>query len=164
MQKSAFISECGQYRYELTRTWLTGGKNIAFIMLNPSTADADNDDPTMNRVISFCQKWGFGSVTVGNLFALRATNPKDLYFHPDPIGEQNDWQLQRIIRKSEAVICAWGSHGHYKDRAHDVFHKIDKPKYYLDLTIFNEPKHPLYIKGDTLPKSFSLFQKPWGVK
>lgn len=85
-RSSAVISECGSYRYRLERVWEAEKDRVAFIMLNPSTADASKDDPTIRRCIGFAKAWGFGGLIVGNLFALRSTDPKALYGHKDPVG------------------------------------------------------------------------------
>lgn len=89
MEKTAIISEDEKYRYQLSRCWDETKPRILFIMLNPSTADANIDDPTIRRVISFAKSWGYGGVYVGNLFAFRSTDPKGLKQIADPVGENN---------------------------------------------------------------------------
>jgi hypothetical protein len=90
--RSAVISPCGRYRYRLDRRW-ADGPSIAWIMLNPSTADSNTDDPTIRRIRAFSQAWGFGALTVVNLYAWRATDPRDLWQAPGPVGPENDAYL-----------------------------------------------------------------------
>lgn len=114
MIKTAVISECGRFRYHLTRTWDDALRPLPFIMLNPSTADADEDDPTIRKCIGFGRRLGFGGVEVFNLFAFRATNPKDLRNSNYSAGPDNDRILNSRLHElgfheSGYVICAWGA-------------------------------------------------------
>jgi len=86
----AELSPCGQYRYVLWRDTGTGEGSVVFIMLNPSTADATTDDPTIRRCLGFARHWGYRTLVVVNLFALRATNPRMLLTHTQRIGRLND--------------------------------------------------------------------------
>ena len=154
---SAILSDCGQYRYRLDRVWDPDKKTVVFLMLNPSTADGNSDDPTIRRCISFAKAWGFGGLTVGNLFALRATNPKELYAHPDPVGPDNDDHLLKIAQSSMQVICAWGTHGALRGRASEVYSRLE----FFDLralkvTAKGHPGHPLYIAASTERKPFVM--------
>lgn len=152
---TAVISRCGTYRYRLDRVWDQGLPLVAFLMLNPSTADADQDDPTIRRCIGFAKSWGFGGLIVGNLFALRSTDPKALYEHPDPIGPDNDTHLVNIAQSARKVICAWGTHGAYRDRGREVGHRLEFfPLAALKVTKDGHPGHPLYIAASTQPKEF----------
>lgn len=108
MIRSAVISECGLYRYELRRVWDEQKPLCAWIMLNPSTADAEQDDPTIRKCIGFAQRWGCGGILIGNLFAFRATKPRDLWKADDPRGPNNEFHLERIIESTPALILAWG--------------------------------------------------------
>lgn len=77
----------GEYRYKLWRVTGAPGTSVAlFVMLNPSTADATDDDPTIRRCIRFARDWGHARLLVANLYALRATDPRALSRHPDPVG------------------------------------------------------------------------------
>lgn len=105
--RSAVVSLCGTYRYRLTRKWSDLPK-CWWIMLNPSTADGETDDPTIRRVMSFSKHWGYGGCVVMNLFALRATNPKAIWRHGDPVGPENDNYLCRA-NNAPLVIAAWGA-------------------------------------------------------
>ena len=93
--RSAGFSRCGRYRYWLRRIWDPALAHCVFIGLNPSTADATEDDPTLKRCISFAQKWGYGSLLLVNLFSLRATDPRGLKMAADPIGPKTDRWLRR---------------------------------------------------------------------
>lgn len=151
MRKDAILSECGTYRYRLDREWNNNLSKIAFIMLNPSIADADIDDPTIRRCISFAEKLGHGGLVVGNLFALRSTSPKNLYNHVDPVGIGNDIHLISIARSVERVVCAWGTHGKFMHRDNTVREilKTFRPLNALKITADGSPGHPLYIPSET---------------
>src|ERR1700741_1245036 len=107
--KSAIISDCKKYRYSLSRVWDSSKPKVLFIMLNPSTADANNDDPTIRRCMNFAKSWGFGSLYVGNLFAFRSKEPTHLLYAEDPIGNLNANHLQTMSEFVDLIVCAWGN-------------------------------------------------------
>ena len=113
LKKSAEISECGQYRYRLSRRWGPGLPTL-FIMLNPSTADAEIDDPTIRRCMGFAKSWGRDGIEVVNLFAFQATSPKDMQTAADPVGPENEVHVEEAVAECFEVICAWGAHGSFK--------------------------------------------------
>lgn len=104
---SAVISPCGQYRYRLERDGEGEGKT-AVIMVNPSTADAEQDDATIRKLKGFGQRNKWGRIIVGNLFAYRATDVRELAKVPDPVGPDNDAHLRRMFDEADRVIFAWG--------------------------------------------------------
>lgn len=112
----ATFSDCRTYRYRLHRIWDAGKPPCAFIMLNPSTATEAVLDPTVRRCVGYAMAWGYGGLIVGNVFALRSTDPRALYAAADPIGPANDDALAEIAQAAGLVVCAWGKHGHYKRR------------------------------------------------
>jgi hypothetical protein len=132
-------------------------------MLNPSTADATFDDPTIRRCIGFAKSWGYGGLLVGNLFAFRATKPKDLLKAEDPVGKDNIRYLQEMFSQSEIIICAWGNSkivdkiskriGEYRPLS-GILGKLA----YLELSKDETPKHPLYLRGNLQPTPLSFFQ------
>lgn len=149
---SAIISSCGQYRYALTREHvdpLTTVRGPAmFIMLNPSTADAAHDDPTIRRCKGFASLWGCSGIVVANLYALRATDPRELWKHASPVGPENDAHLQRLVAGAGLVVCAWGAHAR-PDRV-DVVRQIlaaaGRRAMCLGVTKnTGAPRHPLYV-------------------
>ena len=109
LNSGAELSECGKYRYSLTRIWDETKPKVMFIMLNPSTADANNDDPTIRRCIGFAKSWGFGGLYVCNLFGFRATNPKELLKVNNPFGDQNIWHTRKLSDEVDTIVCAWGN-------------------------------------------------------
>ncbi len=144
----------GEYRYSLTRPWdetgPVGGWRIAWVMLNPSTADATLDDPTIRRCIAFSQAWGFRSLIVVNLFALRATDPREIRKHPDPVGRFNNHHIVEAMENSNKTVCAWGAGGDYMDRPDEIRHLIPMNQlFHLGLTKDGHPKHPLYLPSNT---------------
>ncbi len=154
-KSSAIISACGAYRYRLERQWDGEKPKVAFLMLNPSTADAEADDPTIRRCIGFAKSWGFGALIVGNLFALRSTDPAALYSHADPVGPDNDKHLGAIARSAETIICAWGTHGAFRDRGRTVAEMLDGHNLAaLTVTKDGHPGHPLYIAASMQPKAY----------
>lgn len=104
---SAVISPCGRYRYRLERQGAGDGTTVV-IMVNPSTADAEFDDPTIRKLIGFGQRNAWGRIVVGNLFAFRATDVRRLQAAHDPIGPDNDAHLRRMFEEADRLIYAWG--------------------------------------------------------
>ncbi|WP_353192150.1 DUF1643 domain-containing protein [Pandoraea pnomenusa] len=150
---SAIISQCGQYRYTLTRephdAYTTRGTAL-FIMLNPSTADASLDDPTVRRCRGFARTWDCNGIVVANLYALRATDPAELWKHGDPVGPLNDLYLRELAAKHETVICAWGTNAR-PDRVQavrEIFGGRMHRLMCLGVTKDGSPRHPLYVRGD----------------
>ena len=153
MTRTALIDPTGAYRYTLTREWDPWLPVACWIMLNPSTADATKDDPTIRRCIAFSKRWGYGSIEVVNIFAYRATAPADLWPLSDPIGQENDTHIDAAVQRAAIVIAAWGVHGAYRGRGAEVARRFDGLKY-LGATKDGHPRHPLYVRGDTLPVDF----------
>lgn len=140
---SAVLSPCGRYRYALTRTWGEGDA-VTFVCLNPSTADAVADDPTLRRCLGFAQAWGFGCLHMANLFALRVTDPLILNQVKDPIGPGNDDHLDALASVSTLVVAAWGVQRLPGGRHLDVRRRLPR-WHYLRLTRDGYPAHPLYL-------------------
>jgi hypothetical protein len=155
---SAVISDDGRYRYRLTRTWNTEKPMLAWVMLNPSTADETEDDPTIRRCIGYAKDWGYGAIVVGNLFALRATDPSELDDDPTPIGQENDRYLREVASDAEKVIVAWGAsysgNGLGAVRRTYVTTLLEEEAgevYALGTTKDDHPVHPLYQPADVNP-------------
>lgn len=165
IRRSADLSPDGVYRYSLARRWNEPMPERLpvldlWIMLNPSTADAEVDDPTIRRCIAFSRSWGADGLRVVNLFALRSTDPAALQRHPDPIGPKNDATLELLARASRElggrVICAWGAHPMATERAR-IVRRLIGPAVCLGTTKAGAPRHPLYVRGDVQPT-------PWAVR
>lgn len=154
-RRDAVLSDDREYRYRLTRTWDVSKPAIAFVMLNPSTADETSDDRTIRRCIGYATEWGYGTLLVGNLFALRATDPDALRAHPEPIGPLNDVHLHEICADAEQVVAAWGANGELLDRGREVAAELEFDLYALDTTQAGHPKHPLYLPASAKPDPFS---------
>jgi hypothetical protein len=116
-------------------------------MLNPSTADAEVDDPTIRRCMSFARREGAGGIEVLNLFALRATDPGKLRDAPDPIGPDNDQWIREVLHPHSRVVAAWGINGRYLGRDFAVLRNLRESGIRI-VCLGDKPKHPLYIKGD----------------
>ena len=152
LERDAVISECGNYRYLLRRTWDAKAPRTLFIMLNPSTADAEIDDATIRSCIRLSKCLGYGSFEVVNLFALRATNPAELEKAEDAIGPRNDISIEAALGRCDMAICAWGAHYMAERRATDVKNMLRSRRpaiFCLGKTKAGFPKHPLYIKSGT---------------
>lgn len=145
----ALVSEDGLYRYWLTRSW-GAGPVATFVMLNPSIADASADDPTIRRCIGFAQSWGYGGVLVGNLFAYRATNPRNLPDGDEAIGPDNNRWLIRLRSWAGLTVAAWGAHHRIIGRAAEVMDLLGG-LHVLRLTKQGNPGHPLYVPAATQP-------------
>lgn len=154
IERTATISPCGTYRYDLTRRW-GDGPTALWVMLNPSTADATEDDPTIRRCIGFSKREGCGRLAVVNLYAYRATDPKALLTAENPIGPDNLATVRRWLMDASLVVAAWGAwpltnHRIAPARLHveglATMHGHDVKC--LGTTKAGAPRHPLYVRGD----------------
>jgi len=148
--QSATFSKCGLYRYDLRRIWRPDARPLLWIMLNPSTADAVVDDPTVKRCTRFAVQWGHGGIVVCNLFAFRSTKPEGLLTVDDPVGlDKNDEVIAREAAEAYQVVVAWGSHGDFMGRGRQVYElireKVGRSPLCLGTTKAGEPRHPLYV-------------------
>jgi len=151
--RQTVLSADRRYRYVLWREWgdLDDASPYAlFVGLNPSTADETNDDPTIRRCRRFAQDLGYGALCMVNLFAWRATSPKDMKAAPDPVGPENDRWLASLSREAGITIAAWGVHGAHLGRDMAVLPLLQEP-HCLGQTAGGQPKHPLYLRADTRP-------------
>ena len=146
---TATLSSCGRYRYELGRRW-SGGPQLEWVMLNPSTADADREDPTIRRCVRFARAWGFGGIVVHNLFAWRATHPRELARVGDPVGPRNREFL--CGAKADLTVVAWGASpaavewwaGRPNEWQQEIL--LSRPRLMcLGINGNGSPKHPLYV-------------------
>jgi hypothetical protein len=152
-ERGALISDDGLYRYVLGRRWARDGQIATFVMLNPSTADATEDDPTIRRCVGFAKSWGMAALHVVNLYALRSTDPKGLWRVADPVGPENDRHLTSHARaactNSSPLIAAWGANAK-PDRVAQVLALPGMVALEaLGVTKDGAPRHPLYLRADS---------------
>lgn len=154
---SAQISNCGRFRYVLRRRWGPGEPDAVFVMLNPSTADASHDDPTIRKCMGFARRWGNGGIAVVNLYAFRATDPADLKRAGWPIGPANDDAIHSYATAHGEAVLAWG--GNARDgRAAVVTSMLRRAGVRLlclGYTKAGQPRHPLMLPYST---PLQLFQ------
>jgi hypothetical protein len=142
----ADVSPCGEYRYWLSRRLSMGERTVLFVGLNPSTADAAVDDPTIRRCVGFARSWGYDWLLMGNLYAYRSTDPKALYVVDDPVGPENQDALKWMAHRAEVIVAAWG-----KNRLTCYAHTLAGWILSLEHTRClgrnkdGSPKHPLYL-------------------
>ena len=144
----AVITADGRYRYLLSREWdVFENRRVLFVMLNPSTADATQDDPTIRKCVGFAKRWGFGALDVVNLYALRSTKPDGLWAPGvEPIGEVNDAWIDRAALGASRIIAAWGSEMRAQGRARDVLARLATRHHVEALRVtLGPPWHPLYV-------------------
>jgi len=138
-----------EYRYTLWRRW-GDGRVVQFIGLNPSTADETVDDPTIRRCVTYAKQWGFDALCMTNLFAFRATEPKNMKAAADPVGPENNKWLVNVSINSGLIVASWGTHGVFMERDQRV-HRLILNMKCLKLTKDGHPSHPLYLKKDLVP-------------
>ncbi|MEZ6318940.1 MAG: DUF1643 domain-containing protein [Phycisphaerales bacterium] len=109
MRGWAGFDQTQAYRYTLGRRWDDAGRRVCFCLLNPSTADARVLDPTLTRCLGFARAWGFGAMDVVNIFALRSTDPGELYRTDDPVGARNDAAIRRCAARADLVVAGGGT-------------------------------------------------------
>ena len=159
MFRAADFDESEQYRYRLVRSWNPVDPRVAFVLLNPSTADSSADDPTVRRCIVLARGWGFGSLEVVNLFAWRSPDPRALRQAVAPVGPANDHWLCRSATACSAIVVGWGNHGTLHRRDTEVIallRSIQAVPTCLGMTASGQPRHPLYLRHDTPRQPFSL--------
>ena len=164
----AALSGCRHYRWWLRRQWQPGLPPLVFIGLNPSRADAERDDPTLRRIVGFARQWGFGSVTVLNLFARISPSPALLKRAADPVGPDNDRWLQGAQDGRAAIWLGWGNQGGWRGRDRQVLELLrqglvgephrESRLLCLGLTALGQPRHPLYAAAATPPQRLLLAQ------
>ena len=158
--KEAVFSSDLMYRYVLYRDLGEGEGTCLWVMLNPSTADTLINDPTITRVINFTRAWGYRYLVVVNLFAFRATDPKDMRQAIFPVGEDNDTHILNEARDADLIMLAYGGGGTYFDRHKKVVRMLRSHHhwdlYYLQLTQKGLPMHPLYRNQNLKPKLYEV--------
>lgn len=166
VSSTADISDDKLYRYELTRTWNKHKKRVCWVMLNPSTAGAFVNDATIRRVINFSRAWGYGGCVVVNLYALRATKPRELSRYPDPIGPKNDRAIEKALARCvPRVIVAWGA----QRRPEGIFRRAGRVltiikhagarTYCLGANGDGTPRHPVRLPGKLTPVPWPVLDK-----
>lgn len=176
MERDAFV--LGPYRYWLSRHWEPSCESVVWVLLNPSIADGEREDPTLSRVINFSKAWGYGGLVVVNLFAYVATDPLDLLLPGrEIVGPRTDDYLHNELARGHATILAWGARGgHYPARVDEVLELVragDESRVRLrdqmrrgksggvqclGTTAAGHPKHPLYLKAATHLRPFEIPQ------
>jgi hypothetical protein len=153
MFSDAVISDCETYRYSLIRQWDESLPFVNFIGLNPSTADTKLNDSTIHKCMRYAKnkEWGYGGIIMTNLFAYRATKPKDMFAHTgDIIGEENNEYLIGAVQKAKLSVAVWGDDGVWKNRYAQVAELIPN-LYCLKISASGQPRHPRFLKGDLVP-------------
>lgn len=156
IDKGATISRCGKFRPRLWRRWDRSKPILTWIMLNPSTGDAEADDTTILKCVGFAMMWGYGGINIVNLYGFRATSPADLKAAGYPVGDDNERAHRDAIFSSKDTIVAWGTHA----RPQEVYRFLAlwsreglRPKC-LGVNKDGSPKHPLYIAYETEPMTW----------
>jgi len=164
----AVLSPCGRFRYSLTRGWgvdMTSKPALLFVMLNPSTADHSEDDPTIRKCIGFAKRLGFLGLEVVNLYAYRATKPRDLKAAGYPVGESNDLHIHMASRRCDRrVVCAWGANARGLARPAEVLallRRVGSEPHALWLCADGTPSHPLMLSYTCGPRPLSAGGNGW---
>lgn len=151
-EAGAIFSPCRKYRYVLWREWDKTKPMVAFIGLNPSTANEVKNDPTIRKVTKFARTWGYGGVYMLNLFAYISPYPEDLKTCEDPLGENDRW-LDAYLAKSDKIIFSWGRFDVF-GRDKEIMERY--PNAYCLIKNNNDtPRHPLYVPDNTEPILFN---------
>ncbi len=180
IRSEALFSTDRRYRYTLERRWDESRWPAMFCCLNPSVADETRNDPTVTRCINYARAWGYGGLLMLNIFAYRGTDPKVLKQAEDPVGPENDYWIRKSAERAGIILCAWGNHGLLKNRGSEVARLLQREEplaigmqvpagtlvttqftaikglHHLGLTGANQPRHPLYLKGDLKPERWEV--------
>lgn len=167
MNRSAVLSECETYRMQLIRClerheWTTSTQPgvVAWVLNNPSTADAEIDDPTVRKCWAFTRRWNYGQMMFVNTNPYRATDPARALVPPEAVLTANDSWLFYAMTQSPLVVAAWGDRANpmLAQRAVRVLHTLG-PLHAMRVTKAGNPQHPLYLPADTVPELW----KPKGL-
>ena len=151
----AAFPPCRRWRYLLWRRWDEEKPVANFLMLNPSTADEHQLDPTCSRARDYAERWGYGALIVTNVFAFRETSPLKMKTTSDPVGPGNDAAIVRAAKEAAIVVCAWGNHGAFQERSSEVRELLKGLKLHaLRINSNGEPAHPLYLPGNLKPEGW----------
>jgi hypothetical protein len=150
MLRDAVFDDSGRYRYSLTRIWALDGPLAVFVMLNPSTADAERDDPTIRRCVGLARSWGYGRLEVVNLFAYRTHDPRVLASATEPEGPENATYVSAATQRADLIVAGWGNAGARLGADRAICSRLDRA-HCLGLTRLGQPRHPLYVPRDTQP-------------
>lgn len=163
----ATISACGKYRYTLERSWAALPRYVLWIMLNPSTADADTNDATIRRCLGYARAWGYTGILVGNLYAYRSTSPALLtqiaLSGGDPIGPDNVAAVRGLIARASMIVCAWGREGPVQRARFDVLQLLRPPRiaHILKMNGADDdmnPSHPLRLAKSLEARVWDIFK------
>ena len=164
-KSGALFSPCEKYRYALWRELkggfaFDGAHEIAFVGLNPSTADESQNDPTVTRCINYARAWGYHQFVMLNAYAYRATDPTDMKAQSEPCGPLNDQVIGEFAERADCIVCAWGNNCE-RARHNHLIRELrlftSSPILCLKLTKAGYPGHPLYLKNSVEP--FDMPQK-----
>lgn len=157
LRRDAVFSPCRTYRYTLERYWDETKPRYLWVLLNPSTADAEKDDPTNVRGMNFTRTWGGGSCIFVNLFAFRSPKPKVMKAAAEPVGPENGRHILEQAELADWIVVAWGNDGVHRGRNKKVLELLEG----FDLWCLGrndkgrgEPKHPLYLAKDLRLEEF----------
>jgi len=164
-ERAALFSDCRRFRYRLRRAWRPAARPLGWLMLNPSTADGENDDQTLASITRKAQRYGFGALEVANLYGLVATDPMYLvalgHSGRDVVGKASDDELREFLRLCPDIVLGWGNGPYrlqtadwHRRRMHEVLRSIASSGnriYAIELTAAGMPRHPLYMRDDSIP-------------
>jgi hypothetical protein len=171
---AALFSPCGRYRWWLVRHWCPERSPVLFVGLNPSTADAGRDDPTLRRLCGLAGCWGHGGVLVLNLFSRVGSDPAQLRKSPQPVGEHTDaWMVTALgwlgAQASNGsgppprVWVGWGHQGGLHGRCQQVLPLLQCWKgdvVCLGITRHGQPRHPLFTRASQPPLPVPVSPSP----
>ena len=155
----AVYADCERFRYSLTRIWDSTARRVTFVMLNPSTATEQANDPTIERCEQRARRLGFGSFCAVNIFALRATDPRDMRAADDPEGPDNAQALETAAHWADVIIAAWGVHGSHRNQGPQIAARLSgsgHQLHHLGLTKAGHPRHPLYLPYSAQPQLWEI--------
>lgn len=153
LRTGAKFSPCRRYRYALWREWDPSKPTVVFCGLNPSTADENDDDPTIRRCLRFAREWGFGHLVMLNVYGWRSTDPRGLLEVNDPTGPENLAIILRWAQRARLFVCCWGNGIRHIDgfRLRQELRSKGVRLHVLKLTAQGQPWHPLYLRSDSWP-------------